>query len=173
MRVANYTLNSSFYTVCPEYQSLPAHLKKSGYKNPQDETHTSWHDGHNTDDHPFVWFGKHPEHMAYFNDFMATRRHSELSWLTVYPVKEEAANWPADKPLLVNVGGNIGHQCAEFKQKYPDVPGRVVLQDLQHSIDAALPTPGVENLVHNFFESQPIKGTFPLFQACRDHTELN
>jgi hypothetical protein len=60
--------------------------------------------------------------------------------------------------VYVDIGGNIGHQCAEFKEAYPDVPGRVVLQDMAHSIAAALPTPGVEKMVHNFFEPQPIKG---------------
>jgi hypothetical protein len=92
---------------------------------------------------------------------MAKRRTPDLSWLSVYPVQDEVEDWPAaDKPLYVNVGAGIGQQCAEFRQKYPteSLPGRVILQDLPYAIAAALPTPGVENTVHNFFEPQPVKG---------------
>ncbi|KJZ71734.1 hypothetical protein HIM_08876 [Hirsutella minnesotensis 3608] len=152
-------LRHCFYTVGPQYQALPAFLKKTGYKNPQDETHTAFHDAFNTDVHPFAWFASHPENLGYFNDYMALRRTPDLSWLSVYPVTEESKGWTdAERPLYVNIGGGIGHQCAEFKQKYPDIPGRVILQDLPHSVAQALPTPGVENIAHNFFEPQPVKG---------------
>lgn len=90
---------------------------------------------------------------------MAFRREPKLSWLTVYPVEQETHGWDdASRPIYVNIGGGIGHQCAQFKEQYPNLPGRVILQDLPHSIAKAMPTPGVENMAHNFFEPQPIKG---------------
>jgi hypothetical protein len=120
--------------------------------------HTAFQDGWNTSTDAFSWFSDHPDHLAFFNDYMALRRQPELSWLTVYPVSEETKNWDPERPVYVNVGGGIGHQCAEFKEQYPQVPGRVILQDMPHSIAQALPTPGVENMVHDFFEPQPIHG---------------
>lgn len=156
--LATNGLNASFYTCSPIHQSLPEHLKSSGYKNPEDETHTAFNKAFDTDKHVFFWFGGQPDRLKYFNDYMALRRTPDVSWLSVYPVVEEARGVTADRAVFVNVGGGIGHQCAEFKRAHPDIPGRVVLQDLQHSIDAALPTPGVENTVHNFFEKQPIEG---------------
>lgn len=89
---------------------------------------------------------------------MALRREPDVSWLTSYPVNEEAKDWDASKAVFVNIGGGVGHQCAQFKNKCPKVPGRVILQDLPHSIEQALPTPGVENMVQDFFEPQPIQG---------------
>lgn len=89
---------------------------------------------------------------------MALRRKPDVSWLTAYPVSEETKNWDASKAVFVNIGGGVGHQCAQFKENCPGVPGLVILQDLPHSIEQALPTPGVENMVHNFFEPQPIQG---------------
>lgn len=89
---------------------------------------------------------------------MAFRREPELSWLTVYPVEEETRTWDGSRPVYVNIGGGIGHQCAQFKAKHPNVPGQVILQDLPHSIAKALPTPGVDNVAHNFFEPQPVRG---------------
>jgi len=67
-----------------------------------------------------------------------------------------------ERVLYVNVGGGIGHQCAEFRNKYPasQIPGRVVLQDLPATIERALPTEGVENMAHDFFQPQPVKGRF-------------
>lgn len=120
--------------------------------------------------HSFAWFGENPKHLDYFNDYMALRRKPQLSWLTVYPVAEEARGWDAkdnSRAIYVNIGGGIGHQCAQFRERYPDLPGRVILQDLPHSIAQALPTAGVENLAHNFFEPQPIKGECTLQTPTR------
>ncbi|KJZ74378.1 hypothetical protein HIM_06188 [Hirsutella minnesotensis 3608] len=158
-RVTEVGLRHNFHTVCPEFQALPGFLKKTGYKNPEDELHTAFQDAFNTDMHPFAWFASHPDHMENFNDYMALIRGSDSSWLSVYPVTEETKDWTdTERPLYVNVGGGIGHQCAEFKGKYPDIPGRVIVQDLPHIIEHAMSTPGVENLAHNFFEPQPVKG---------------
>ncbi|KAF2789979.1 S-adenosyl-L-methionine-dependent methyltransferase [Melanomma pulvis-pyrius CBS 109.77] len=159
-RVAEAGVNHYFSTVTPQYSAFPGFLKKNGYRNPTDEVHTVFQDAWNTELHGFDWFTQHPENLAYFNDFMASRREPELSWLTVYPVAEQvsSADCGPERAVYVNVGGGIGHQCAEFKQKFPEMPGRVILQDMPHSIANALPTAGVENIVHDFFQPQPIKG---------------
>ena len=83
------------------------------------------------------------------------------TWLAVHPVEAETRGWAADAPVFVNVGGGIGHQCAEFKARYPNVPGNVILQDLPEVIAQALATPGVENMAHDFFKPQPVKGKSP------------
>lgn len=165
-KVSEAGIRHYFYTCCPEYFALPKHLKRTGYQNATDEKHTAWHDAFQTDKGPFDWFPDQPENMAYFNDYQASRRGPEVGWLSVYPVLEQIpAGWSSmdpDRrpPLYVNIGGNIGHQCAEFRDRYPAsvLPGRVILQDLPYAISAALPTPGVENMVHNFFEPQPVRG---------------
>lgn len=143
---------------------MPAFLKKTGYKNPNDEFHTVFQEAWGTSQHAFSWIKDHPENLKYFQDYMALRREPEHTWLAVYPVAEEAKGWDSSRPIYVNMGGGIGHQCAQFKAYFPDVPGRVILQDLPYTIEKALPTPDVENMAHNFFEPQPIVGEFQLFQ---------
>lgn len=64
----------------------------------------------------------------------------------------------AETPVFIDVGGGIGSQCAILKAKLPDLPGRVILQDLPVVITHALDTEGVENTAHNFWTEQPIKG---------------
>ncbi|PSN71814.1 S-adenosyl-L-methionine-dependent methyltransferase [Corynespora cassiicola Philippines] len=157
-QVSEAGISHCFQTISTQYQTIPSFLQKTGYRNPTNELNTVFQQAWNTDLHAFAWFSSHPNELKHFNDYMAFRREPKLSWLTVYPVEEETQNWPADKPVYVNIGGGIGHQCAQFKEKYPNVSGRVILQDLPHSIEKALQTPGVENMVHNFFEEQPIKG---------------
>ena len=103
---------------------------------------------------------------------MALRRKPKLSWLSVYSRRPRGEDWDASnnsKALYVNIGGGIGHQCKQFKEKYPHLAGKVILQDLPHSIEQALPTPGVENMEHDFFQPQPIKGEYrrePFVLAC-------
>ncbi|KAI0406755.1 S-adenosyl-L-methionine-dependent methyltransferase [Xylaria palmicola] len=153
-------LSHYLYTAGPQYEALPAFLKRTKYRNPTDELHTAFHDAWNTPLHPFHWFGENSQHLGYFNNYMSLRRQPKLSWLSVYPVAEEVREWDAkdnSRAVYVNIGGGIGHQCKQFKEMYPDVPGRVVLQDLPHSLANALSTPGVENMQHDFFQPQPIR----------------
>ncbi|KAI1370088.1 S-adenosyl-L-methionine-dependent methyltransferase [Hypoxylon crocopeplum] len=160
-----------FSTVGPQYQALPSYLEKTGHKSPTDEMHTAFQDAWSTPLHAFSWFAGQPRHLAYFNDYMALRRQPELSWLAVYPIEEEAKELHTQRPVYVNIGGGIGHQCAQFKEKYPNLPGRVILQDLPHSITKALPTPGVENMAHDIFEAQPVSDAkfYYLRAVLHDH----
>jgi hypothetical protein len=153
-----YLIIISFSTASPPAQSLPDFLEQIGYTNPVAETHTAFKLAFNTDLNAYAWFGQNPTQLNHFNTYMALRRNPDSTWLSVYPVAEEAAAWPSEKPLYVNIGGGVGHQCAQFREKYPDLPGRIVLQDLPHSVAQALPTPGVENMAHNILEPQPVVG---------------
>ncbi|RWA09501.1 hypothetical protein EKO27_g5596 [Xylaria grammica] len=160
-----------FGTASPQFQNIPVLLQKNGYTNPVDETHTAFHEAWDTSLSPFAWFENQPLLLNYFNQYMATRTRTEQSWLQFYPVLEEVADCPPTRPVYVNIGGGVGHQCAQFKAMYTELPGRVILQDLPHSIAQALPTPGVENMIHDFFEPQPIKGAkiYYLRAVLHDH----
>jgi hypothetical protein len=64
--------------------------------------------------------------------------------------------------LLVDIGGGTGRDIIEFQQRYPDLKGRLVLQDLQSVIDEVVSLPsGVETMAHDFFTPQPIQGSMP------------
>ncbi|KAI1078166.1 S-adenosyl-L-methionine-dependent methyltransferase [Whalleya microplaca] len=147
-----------FGLTAPQYQCLPDLLKHTGYKTPVDDAKTAFHLAFRTTLDPFSWFAQNPTYLADFHAYHALRRQPDATWLSVYPIEAEAAEWPADQPLYVNVGGGVGHQCAQFKEKYPNLGGRVILQDLPHSVAQALPTPGVENMAYNMFEPQPVIG---------------
>jgi demethylsterigmatocystin 6-O-methyltransferase len=136
---------------------MPAFFRKVGYHDPTDSYHTVFQDAHNTKESCFDWLMRHPANFETFNKYMAARRENQKTWIQVYPVEEDATSLAPERPLFVDIGGNIGHQAAEFKAKYPKLPGKVILQDLPGAIQHALPTPGVENQVHDFYEAQPVK----------------
>lgn len=89
---------------------------------------------------------------------MAVQRGELPIWLSVYPIDEETKGWNPENPVFVDVGGGIGHQCLALRTKYPQLPGRVILQDLLPALEHALPMQNVEVLEHDFFQPQPIKG---------------
>lgn len=127
-----------------------------------------------TTGHQFDWFDHHLDKLANFNEFMATRRKPVLSWLSVYPVRKETESLcDPSRALYVNVGGGVGHQSAQFKAAFPKIPGRIILQDMPHTIADALQTEGVENMAHDFFQPQPIKGAKFYFTrgVCHNHPD--
>lgn len=69
-------------------------------------------------------------------------------------------------PRARRVGGSMGHQCVAVRRKYPDLVGRVVLQDLPETIEKVKVSPlpgfeGTEIMAHDFFTPQPLRGVFP------------
>lgn len=72
--------------------------------------------------------------------------------------------FPADldsgEVLMVDVGGNAGHDILGFHRTHPKQPGRLILQDLPGQIqllDAQALAP-IELMCHDFFTPQPVKG---------------
>lgn len=72
----------------------------------------------------------------------------------VYLVMKENQGWKPNATVFGDIGGNIGYQCAELKNKYPKSNRHGVLQDLPGPIRVALSTPGVENMAYGMFKPQ-------------------
>lgn len=142
------------------FQELPDFLLKTKHQDITDNTDTAHQVAHKSPLPAFLWFMEHPQAAAYFNEYMMHRRKDQAICWDVYPVEQETQGWDSNATVLVDIGGNIGHQCAEFKQKFPHVKGRVVLEDLPGPVGMALSTSGVDNKTHDMFTPQPVKGTF-------------
>lgn len=150
----------SFETVMPCFQALPQFLMDTKFANPSDGTNTAFQRAHHTDLPPFVWALEHPFNYSAFNQFMTAQREGQPIWLDVFPFEKLLAqDVNPETPLFVDVGGGVGHQCAALKARFPQVPGRVILQDQAQILPQALPTPGVEAMGHDFWTPQPVKGS--------------
>jgi hypothetical protein len=89
-------------------------------------------------------------------------REGQPRWLDIYPFEAElAGKTTADSVLLVDIGGNQGHDLMTFRKRYPKIPGRLILQDLPEPIDKILPPlESIEVMPYDFFTPQPVNGMF-------------
>ncbi|KAL8708184.1 MAG: hypothetical protein Q9225_007639 [Loekoesia sp. 1 TL-2023] len=145
---------------------LPRFLAQTNYKNPADPLRTVHHFKFGNEGmHWFDWakLEQNAEHFEALNELMATTRFAK-SGIEVFPFEEKipslfkASSEKPESALFVDIGGGRGQMCRAFRNRYPDLPGRVVFQDLPHTIAEAEPRSGIEAMPCNFFEPQPIKG---------------
>ncbi|RDW64441.1 uncharacterized protein DSM5745_09852 [Aspergillus mulundensis] len=147
--------------------SLPSFLQKTNYANPTDGCHSAFQDGYRTDKHFFEFLKDHPTYGEEFNNHMTAYHQGRPSWMDegFYPVPSltEGLNLGPEDVLLVDVGGNVGHDLTEFRRKWPNIPGRLILQDLPAVIAQAkwqneATQKAIEPMGHDFFSEQPVKG---------------
>ncbi|CAI7623543.1 unnamed protein product [Penicillium viridicatum] len=160
--------------------ALPAQLKEDGYANPANGKECAFQRGFRTDLHFFEFMKENPEAASQFNNHMSVYHQGRPSWMDVgfYDVPSLFSNVAQDDVLLVDVGGGMGHDLSEFKRKWSDAPGRLVLQDLPDVIAQAKAGqlhPSVKAMEHDFFTEQPIKGAraYYMHSVLHDWTDDN
>lgn len=141
----------------PATQALPEFLKETKYQNITSKYNTVFQKAFNTDLSMFEWMPQHPEHMKSLGQLMALDRPTH--WVDNYPIENlgSLTDTP-DKPVLVDIGGGFGQQAIAFRNKFPHLSGRIIVQDIPSTLAGAQPTPGIEFVHHDFFGPQPIKG---------------
>ena len=143
--------------------SLPAFFAKTRYQNPVNPADGPLQYGHGTTKVFFEWLVERPKILESFNNHMAGYRQGQHSWMDedFFPIKGALENFDLgdSSPLLVDVGGGIGHDVEEFRKRYPGVPGRLIVQDLPETIQQASKAgQSIELMAHDFFTPQPIEG---------------
>ncbi|KAF2999571.1 hypothetical protein E8E14_003746 [Neopestalotiopsis sp. 37M] len=162
------SIGVNFYSqvLAKPFISVPQFLEKIGYTSPSDPSFCAWNIGWETDDPPWVWLQTRPELAKYVSDWMAVQREGLPSFLDAVDFENKFGKSTNDStPLIVDMGGGLGHQCVLFRQKYPNLLGRVILQDQPHVIDQVRSTPlpgfgesAIEAQIHDLMMPQPIKG---------------
>lgn len=79
--------------------------------------------------------------------------------LGMYPFGEELVNLPDldNRALIVDIGGGRGQSLLQIKEEWPELRGRMVLQDRPMVLDSFPELPGIEKMPHDFFTEQPVK----------------
>ena len=88
---------------------------------------------------------------------MYAQRSSVKNCFSFLPI-DECKDWPVDKPAFVDIGGGTGQQCVAIKEKFPNLSGKVILQDLPAVIAEAKVPENIETMAYDFFTPQPVKG---------------
>lgn len=108
----------------------------------------------------FEWLKSNPVQQKTFNRMMAITRHERgEQWFEFFPTEERFGSTDPSQALLVDIGGGLGHDLAAFHGRFPNLPGRLILQDLPAVInDIKELSPAIERTVYDCFTPQPIKG---------------
>ncbi|KAK1148876.1 hypothetical protein N8T08_008761 [Aspergillus melleus] len=143
----------------PACQALPDFLRAREYRNPMADDVTAFQVAFNTELTFPEFVKQHPEHLENLHKSMQQSYGNQ--WIDEFPVESELGQWDQtgnERPLLVDIGGGRGQQASAFKKRFPGLPGRVIVQDRAEVIDGVTEIDGVEFMVHDFFEAQPILG---------------
>ena len=116
---------------------LPEYFRERGnYKNPDDINSGPFQFALGYKGTYFDWLEENPEQQDAFNRMMAlTRLERGEPWFDFFPIEERFGSTNPNEPLLVDIGGGLGHDLAAFHAKFPSLPGRLILEDLPPVID--------------------------------------
>ena len=173
IRISNH--GSSYDYGWAILSKMPEYFKLHGYRSPLSSTPGPFQYTFNTDLNFWDYVSQRPEDSQTFNTFMEVSRTGRSSWVDWFPIEEqiikgfeerndEVAQTNTecdDNVLLVDVGGGHGHDLREFKRKFPNPGGRLILQDRPLVISEARReglNGGIEMMEHDFFTPQPVKG---------------
>jgi hypothetical protein len=88
-----------------------------------------------------------------------SRQERGDEWFDFFPTLSRFGNTDANNPLLVDIGGGLGHDIAAFHSRFPSLPGKLILQDLPIVVDDIKDLdPAIQRMTYNFFTPQPVKG---------------
>ena len=145
--------------------TMPQFLESTKYENPTDYNNGAFQYGHRTKLGPFEYVKEDPERTKVYNSAMQ-------SLATIGDAKKSAGSFPYcnvmgeeeimdTDVMIVDVGGGKGQALRAIKQVFPNLKGRMILQDKPEVIEDAkasgLPS-FIEPMAASFFELQPIKG---------------
>jgi hypothetical protein len=144
---------------------FPGFLAKNNWKYPIDYHNSAFHYAHNTKLGFWDYLQDDPERMRALNSGM---RSSVAigEYPGPYPFGLELGHDNGDdKVLLVDCGGGRGQALEAIKSMYPELRGRMILQDRRDVILGAkaqgLPA-FIEPQIASLFEPQTVQGTSPV-----------
>lgn len=142
---------------------MPDFFAENKYQDIDSITNTPFQKAHHTTLSSFDWLVQNPQQFESLQKVMTAMEGAE--WTVGFKLLDsEVKKVPSgalqapEKPFFVDIGGGHGHQCIELGKKYPNLLGRLVLQDLPAAVNKLPPIEGVKIEAHDFFEKQPIPG---------------
>lgn len=141
----------------PEFLAKDKYRYPSAYHGPLQATYDTEMSGYD-----YIMEPRWTDTLTDCNLFMKGRREGAASWLEFYPFADHIlaeADTKPDAVTVVDVGGGLGHGLTELKEKFPEMKGRLILQDLPKTIEHAGSGEGIfEPMAHDFFTPQPVQG---------------
>ncbi|KAL8640803.1 MAG: hypothetical protein Q9228_002317 [Teloschistes exilis] len=146
---------------------MPEYLAKTGYANPSAPDDGIFQFTKRSKGNLFDYYNSHSQEGASFNQVMGGVMAHQASWLSIYPHEILVETAVAGSPILVDMGGNIGHDLERFRAAHPETADRLILQDRADVVALAKCPDPVQRMTHDFFTPQPVHGG----SQCRE-TEI-
>lgn len=167
---------NSLWSVNTALTNLHKYLQETGYQDPTSPDDGNYQRAHKVKADFFTHLQENAPHGERFNNLMSGYRQGRPSWMDkgFFPVESILFNEfdpsSGDGALLVDIGGNVGHDLEEFRSKHPAHPGKLVLQDLQRVINQIETLDeSIVRMPYDFYTENPIKGAKAYFM----HTVLH
>lgn len=114
----------------------------------------------------YEYFNERRDVGRHFGGFMVAYSADRPSFWdpAFYPVRERLGSETSNEDvLLVDIGGGDGHDLAQFRAAFPELKGKLVLQELPHIVERVT-NEHYEAMVHDWNRPQPIEGKCSLGQ---------
>ena len=149
------------------FGNLPQFLANTDYKDPS---------SYILGPHTFtfrrpLWerIGSEPRLTVQFSNFMRIVRSNRENFVDIFPFEEKAKSVPVDpeEVVFIDIAGGVGHRVQQFRERFPKIAGRAILQDLPHVLPSErfmpeafeeLRSRRVETISHDMLDPQPVKG---------------
>lgn len=149
--------------------ALPQYLASMGYKNPSGGDLLCFQFAMQTSLPIFQWLVKRPDDQKDFGQLMKMYAGMQTPWVDIFPTESLLENDDGKSPLLVDLGGGLGHDVAHFFRKHPSVAGpRLILQDQAGVVAQTLLKPEEGRaMAQDIFQPQTVKGVSRSLAFCR------
>lgn len=146
---------------------MPGYLRQTNFRNPTtDGKGGVLQFGESMEMPVWEWIASRPDLNESFNSFMEGDRGDRPDWVDWFPVQERVIDGfrgDENDVLFVDIAGGRGHDLKSFRAKFPDAPGRLVLEDQPHVIKEAKVDGKIEKISFDLFKEQPVQGKFDSF----------
>ncbi|KAL7928632.1 S-adenosyl-L-methionine-dependent methyltransferase [Trichoderma chlorosporum] len=152
-------INYLYDAAIPCFLRMPEYLQKTNYQTPVDPDDGVFQYAKDFKGDLFKYYAENPREGASFNHVMGGVMANQASWVNIIPAETFINGSDPAQPLVVDVGGNVGHDIEKFRKVFPETASRLYLEDRPGVIALSTVPEPVNKLAHDFFQPQPIKGS--------------
>jgi len=128
--IARFKETCRFNLASHSLVKLPEYLRSTSFKNVSNAPGPFQYSKNSQLD-MYGWLLQNPTLMTHFNQFMRGQQSTRGDWFDRLDVHKLFLDGTNDEtPLLVDIGGGMGHDIEAFHRKFPQPKGKLVLQDL-------------------------------------------
>ncbi|KAL4766832.1 O-methyltransferase [Aspergillus nidulans var. acristatus] len=138
-------------------------LRKHNYQFIEGLTSGPWNYAMDREEVIWEWFSADPERLRLSNSFMEADNGSRPSWVEWCSLPEQlvkAFDGGVEDVFMVDVAGGRGHDLKAFMDKFLDVKGQFILEDLGHVIEQSVDGLRANKIEFDLFKEQPIKRAY-------------